>query len=179
MGTWQDIWHTLGEDFSDLGTAAEAVRVVVRLLVAAALGGLLGWEREHVGKSAGLRTHMLVAVGAALFILVPQRAGVPLEHLSRVIQGLVAGIGFLGAGVILKLTEQRVIRGITTAATIWMTAAVGLAAGLGREVTAVVGASLAFVILYILGRLEAVIEAGPGDTSPRKAGGTAEAKEGE
>jgi putative Mg2+ transporter-C (MgtC) family protein len=176
MGTWQEVWHVLAEDFGDLPTPAAVVRLVVRLLVPVALGGLLGWQREKEGKAAGMRTHMLVAGGAALFILVAQQAGIPLEHLSRVIQGVVAGIGFLGAGAILKLSEERVIKGLTTAASIWMTAAVGLAAGLGREQSAIVAAAPAFVILSGLRWLEARAEGGQAN-SPRKEGGTAEAKQ--
>jgi putative Mg2+ transporter-C (MgtC) family protein len=158
MDTWQAIWQVLQEDFSDLPSVAACVRVVVRLAVAAALGALMGWERELAHKPAGLRTYILVAVGAALFLLVPQQMGVPLEHLSRVMQGLVVGIGFLGAGTILKLTEERTVHGLTTAAGIWMTAAVGMAAGLGREMTAIVGTLVAFLVLAGLRRLEALFE---------------------
>ena len=69
-----NLWHGLASDFQDLPDVAEAIRMSVRLLLAAVLGGLLGYEREHAGKSAGLRTHMLVSLGAALFVLIPQQA---------------------------------------------------------------------------------------------------------
>ena len=122
---WNDIWGTVVAEFSDLHDVAEITRVCVRLLVAMVLGGLLGYERELRGTAAGLRTHMLVAVGAALFVLVPLQAGTQLADMSRVLQGVIAGIGFLGAGAIIKLGEQQV-RGVTTAASIWATAAIGI-----------------------------------------------------
>src|SRR5882724_1440419 len=115
--------------------ADPAQRMLV--VLAAALGGCLGYERQVCGKAAGLRTHMLVSVGAALFVLVPQMAGMGTAELSRVIQGMLAGLGFIGAGAILKLSGKEEVRGLTTAANIWLTAAVGVAAGLGRELSAV------------------------------------------
>ena len=72
---WQEIWNTVLSEFSDVPDATQVTRIVLRLLVAAALGGLLGYERERQGKSAGVRTHMMVAIGAALFVLIPQQAG--------------------------------------------------------------------------------------------------------
>ncbi|NYE22713.1 MgtC/SapB family protein [Pigmentiphaga litoralis] len=143
---WNEIWNTTVAEFSDLHDVAEMTRVCVRLLVAMVLGGLLGYERELRGTAAGLRTHMLVAVGAALFVLVPLQAGTQLADMSRVLQGVIAGIGFLGAGAIIKLGEQQV-RGVTTAASIWATAAIGIAAGMGREATAILSTVFALVIL--------------------------------
>jgi putative Mg2+ transporter-C (MgtC) family protein len=155
MGSWwQQIEVALREDFSDIPDIGHVVRLVLRLLMAALLGGLLGYQRERAGKPAGLKTHMLVATGAALFILVPQQAGATISDLSRVIQGLVSGIGFLGAGAILKHDETGEIKGLTTAAGIWLTAAVGVAAGMGRETTAALGTALALLILNLLRRLE-------------------------
>jgi putative Mg2+ transporter-C (MgtC) family protein len=151
---WQEILQGIREDFSDLPTAAEAVRISIRLVLAALLGGALGYQREQVGKEAGLRTHMLVSLGAAFFVLIPQQAGMPLSALSRVIEGIIVGIGFLGAGAILKRANQEEIRGLTTAAGIWLTAAIGMAAGMGREASAVLGTILAFVILASLVRVE-------------------------
>lgn len=136
------------EDFSDLLDTARLTRLVVRILLAALLGGLLGYERERAGKSAGIRTHMLVSLGAALFVLVPQQAGVSPGDLTRVVQGLVAGIGFLGAGTILK-DDHGGIRGLTTAAGIWLTAAIGVAAGTGREGSAILSTALALLILAL------------------------------
>lgn len=151
---WQQVGEGLAQDFSDLPNAAEAVRITFRLLVAAALGGLLGWERQATGKAAGLRTHMLVSLGAALFVLVPERAGMRLEDISRIFQGITSGIGFLGAGAILKLSQRGRIKGLTTAAGIWLTAAVGMAAGMGKVASALIGAVLALLILAGLRRVE-------------------------
>jgi putative Mg2+ transporter-C (MgtC) family protein len=155
---WQEVGQVLSEDFSDLPSPAAVARLLVRLAVAAACGGLLGWEREVARKAAGLRTHMLVAVGSALIIIASDQAGIGRDHLSRVIQGIVAGIGLLCAGAILKVSEKGVIRGLTTAASIWMAAALGVAAGLGRETSALLVAVLAFAILFALGKLEDRLE---------------------
>jgi len=127
-----NLWEGVATDFQDLPDAAEAIRISVRLIIAAALGGLLGHDRERAGKSAGLRTHMLVSVGAALFVLIPQQAGLSNADISRVTQGVVSGVGFLGAGSIIKKNREEDVDGLTTAAGIWLTAAVGIAAGLGR-----------------------------------------------
>ena len=147
---WTESWLTIQREFSDLGNAEDVTVIVVRLLVAALVGGMLGYERETVGASAGLRTHMLVSVGSALFVLIPLQAGMEVADLSRVLQGVTAGIGFLGAGAILKQKEQNDIRGLTTAASVWMTAAIGVAAGMGREATAILSALFGLVILSIL-----------------------------
>ncbi len=147
-----DIWQTIQEEFSDISDAAQVTRVCVRLLVAVALGGLLGYERESRGISAGLRTHMLVALGAAIFVLVPLEAGISTADLSRVLQGVITGVGFLGAGAIIKLSQEQEIKGLTTAASVWLTAAIGVAAGMGRESTAILSALLALFILAALRR---------------------------
>jgi putative Mg2+ transporter-C (MgtC) family protein len=149
---WQQSWMTIQHEFSDLGDAESITRIVVRMLVAIVLGGILGYERESVGASAGLRTHMLVSLGSALFVLIPLQAGMPIEDVSRILQGVTAGIGFLGAGAILKQNDRNDIRGLTTAASVWLTAAIGIAAGMGREATAVVSALFALIILSILRR---------------------------
>ena len=150
---WERSWITVQQEFSDLGNPEDITRVVVRMLVAIVLGGLLGYERESVGASAGLRTHMLVSLGSALFILIPLQAGMEIQDVSRVLQGITAGIGFLGAGAILKQTSKNDVKGLTTAASVWMTAAIGIAAGMGREGTAVLSALFAIVILSILRRM--------------------------
>ena len=146
---WAQSWITIQNEFSDLGDPSDITRVCVRLLVATVLGAVLGFERESVGAPAGLRTHMLVSLGSALFILVPLQAGMSLEDMSRVLQGVTAGIGFLGAGAIIKLQNEG-IKGLTTAAGIWLTAAVGVAAGMGLEATAVLSAMFGLVILSLL-----------------------------
>ena len=145
---WHEIWQGIYTDFADLPGVREITQLLLRLGLAAGLGGLLGFQRELVGRAAGLRTHMLVALGSAFFVIVPLQAGMPLVDLSRVLQGLTAGIGFIGAGTILK--RERHIEGLTTAASIWLTAAVGIAAGMGREMSAVLGTGLAFIILALM-----------------------------
>jgi putative Mg2+ transporter-C (MgtC) family protein len=144
----------LEEMISGLPDVRQMVSLVTRLLTAMILGALVGAQRESIGKPAGLRTHMLVAMGSALFVLAPLEFGMNSDGLSRVIQGLVTGIGFLGAGAILKLQEQREIEGLTTAAGIWMTAAIGIAAGLGRWGLALVCTILTWITLSIIGRVE-------------------------
>lgn len=147
---WQEIWNTVLSEFSDIPDVTQITRIALRLLVAAALGGLLGYEREQQGKSAGVRTHMLVAIGAALFVLIPQQAGASAADISRVLQGLIAGVGFLGAGAIILGTKQVETRGLTTAAGIWVTAAIGVAVGMGRESTAVLSTLVALFILSVV-----------------------------
>jgi putative Mg2+ transporter-C (MgtC) family protein len=146
--------QTLREEFSDLADVTQIARVLLRLLLAALLGGVLGYERESRGKAAGVRTHMLVAMGAALFVVVPQQGGMDSADISRVIQGIVAGIGFLGAGAIIKHASEQQVQGLTTAAGIFMTAAIGVACGLGRESTAVLATVLALVALALVPKFD-------------------------
>lgn len=160
------VWQTLQEEFSDIADAQAYTRIVTRLVVAVLLGGLIGYERERSGKAAGLRTHMLVALGAALFVLAPLQDGMEVNDLSRVLQGVIAGIGFLGAGAIIKSSAEGEVRGLTTAASIWLTAAIGIAAGMGKEVVAIVSALLALVILDTLHRLERRINGGASNPPP-------------
>gem|GEM_PF-219211 len=134
---WHEVWVTLQAEFADIGDARQLTQITVRLLIAAILGGILGYEREQKGKAAGVRTHMLVALGAALFVLVPSMSGSQADAMSRVLQGVIAGIGFLGAGTILKGKEDEEgqhVKGLTTAAGLWMTAAIGVAAGSGAGI---------------------------------------------
>ncbi|MGE3809000.1 MAG: MgtC/SapB family protein [Gemmataceae bacterium] len=133
--------------------------VSARLLLAGVLGGCLGFERERLGKVAGLRTHMLVSMGSALFVLSALESGMQIGDLSRVIQGIATGLGFIGAGVILKLREQEEIRGVTTAANIWITAAIGLAVGIGQLWPAVCATLLAIIVLTVLYQFEKLINA--------------------
>ena len=136
---------------------AQTASLVIGLVVAMIFGAVIGAQRESTGKPAGLRTHMLVAMGGALFVLAPLDVGMELEGISRVIQGIITGIGFIGAGAILKLHEKRQVEGLTTAAGIWVTAAVGIAAGLGSWGLALVSTVLALITLSILAKLEAWI----------------------
>lgn len=145
----------LADDFSDFGELNRLGHVTCRLLMAALLGGILGYQRQMAGKDAGLRTHMLVAVGAAFFVVVPQFEHFNNAEMSRVLQGLLAGIGFLSGGAILKLAAEKEIHGLTTATGIWITSAIGIAAGFGRMGTALVGTFFTLLILSLLQRLEA------------------------
>jgi putative Mg2+ transporter-C (MgtC) family protein len=149
-----DFLEILRQEFGDVASMDEFVRITLRLVAAILLGGLVGLEREAAGKAAGLRTHMLVALGAALTLVVANRLNMPAADQSRVIQGLVTGIGFLGGGAILKITDQRQIRGLTTAAGIWMTASIGIAAGAGKLATAVIATVLTFIVLSVLHLVE-------------------------
>ena len=160
---WQRVADTLSKEFSDVPDVEGFTRVAVRLMLAALLGGLLGFERGQKGKSAGVRTHMLVATGSAMFVLIPFEAGVLPGDMTRVIQGVVAGIGFLGAGTIWKGRQDQQVEGLTTAAGIWFTAAIGMAAGLGREVTAIMATCLALFILFLLPLLAPGLDKVPGE----------------
>ena len=133
-------------------------RVLIRLFISAVLGAVVGFQREQTGKPAGLRTHMLVALGSTLFVLVPLESGMPLADTSRVVQGIATGIGFIGAGAILKLAGEREVMGLTTAAGIWMTAAAGVTVGTGRLGLAALSIGFTWVILAIVGRIEHQIE---------------------
>jgi putative Mg2+ transporter-C (MgtC) family protein len=138
----------------DLPDAARFVEVMVRLIFASVLGGILGFERQRKGKAAGLRTHMLVGLGTALFTVAPLEAGMAVADMSRVFQGIATGIGFIGAGTILKVAEQEQIKGLTTAASIWLTAAIGVAVGAGSLWLPALGTLFALIILSVLGYAE-------------------------
>ena len=145
----------LEEILSGLPDVRQTASLVIRMGIAMILGAVIGAQRESLGKPAGLRTHMLVAMGGALFVLAPLQSGMDLDGMSRVIQGIVTGIGFIGGGAILKLQEQRAIEGLTTAAGIWITAAVGIAVGLGRWGLALASTILTWVTLSLIGKIEA------------------------
>jgi putative Mg2+ transporter-C (MgtC) family protein len=146
---WDSIAATLASEFHDLRDIGQLVQVVLRLAMAALLGGVIGFEREVRGKAAGIRTHMLATLAAALAVLVPMQAGLGQEALSRVVQGLFAGVGLLCAGSILKSSDEESIRGLTTAAGLWMTTAIGIACGMGRLSTALLATALAMAILEL------------------------------
>jgi len=160
MSTWNDIWLTVASEFSDIADIKEATVIVLRLGLAVILGAAIGYEREMKGKDAGLRTHMLVSLGAAIFVLVPSASGMQIADMSRVMQGVIAGVGFLGAGAILKQENDRVVKGLTTAASIWIVAAIGVAAGYGREATAVASTLIALFVLAVVNRFEKNIPKG-------------------
>ncbi len=148
----------LSELAASLPDPAQAVRITIRFFAAIAVGAIVGFEREQTGKAAGLRTHLLVSVASALFVLAPLEGGMSTNDVSRVIQGVATGIGFIGAGAILKRKDDSEIQGLTTAAGIWLTAAAGLAAGLGRLGLALAAAFLAWVILRVVERIDAKVD---------------------
>lgn len=129
------------------------MRVALRLFAALIVGTIIGLQRELTHKPAGLRTHLLVSLGTALLVVAAVNAGMKSADISRVIQGLITGIGFLGGGTILKLTQEHEIRGLTTAAGIWLTAAASVAAGLGEFVAAFIGVLFALIVLTAIGKL--------------------------
>lgn len=155
METLSRIAATLLAEFSDLRELEQITRACFRLVLAALLGGLLGYEREAQGKAAGLRTHMLVTLGAALFVMAMSEGGAGDDAISRVIQGIAAGIGFLCAGTILKQdsADTARVKGLTTAAGLWLSTAIGICVGRGHSATAVLGTLLALLVLHSLPRL--------------------------
>lgn len=150
----EQILAAAAAELSSLNDLGQLTRVCLRLFFAVLLGALIGVERELRQSAAGLRTHMLVALGCALFVLVPQQAGVSQAELTRVVQGVAAGVGFLGAGAVLKSKDEHQIHGLTTAASIWATAAIGVTVGLGHEATAILATLLVLFILAVLHRWE-------------------------
>jgi putative Mg2+ transporter-C (MgtC) family protein len=137
---------------SGLPNARQLVHVIIRLIAATLLGAVVGIQRERAGKPAGLRTHILVTLGTTVFVLACSGVGMSSDGLSRVIQGIVTGIGFIGAGSILKLNEERAIQGLTTAAGVWMTAAIGVAVGLGSLGVALLSTLFTLIILALAGQ---------------------------
>jgi putative Mg2+ transporter-C (MgtC) family protein len=126
------------------------VEAILRVLLAVALGAGIGYQRERAGKAAGLRTLVLVGAGAALFTVVSIFGfGTEGVDISRVAAGVVVGVGFIGAGVILRGQREEEVAGLTTAATIWVTAGVGLAAGAGMYLVAVIAAATILGILLL------------------------------
>ncbi|WP_325437391.1 MgtC/SapB family protein [Pseudomonas nitroreducens] len=152
MDTLDRIWVTLVAEFSDLSEVEQITRASLRLTLAVVLGGVVGYERESQGKAAGLRTHMLVTLGAALFVMAIHEGGAQADAVSRVIQGIAAGIGFLCAGTILKGSQVSEVKGLTTAAGLWLSTAIGISVGLGHSATAVLGTLLALLVLHVLPR---------------------------
>ena len=152
MSVIADIARALASEF-DLPDAGTTTVIVVRLLTAAVLGGLLGMDRERKGRAAGLKTHILVSIGSALFVMAPLLSGIDPGDVTRVMQGIVSGIGFLGAGAIIKLERDVRIEGLTTAAGIWMVAAIGMAAGMGNEIMALATTLIALGVVKMIPKL--------------------------
>ena len=134
------------------------VQVIVRLIASATLGAVIGIQRERIGKPAGLKTHILVTLGTTVFVLACTGYGMNSDGLSRVIQGIVTGIGFIGGGAILKLNEERDVKGLTSAAGIWMAAAIGVTVGLGGLGLAILGTILTLIILTLVGSFEIYVD---------------------
>jgi len=122
--------------------------MVLRLLLAAAIGAAIGFQRERAGKPAGLRTHILICLGSALFTVASIHGFGASVDPSRVAAGIVVGIGFLGAGAIIR-RERGTVEGLTTAASIWAIAAIGLAAGAGLYIISAVSATLVLIVLLL------------------------------
>lgn len=148
FAAFSDEWN------ANLPDAHLVARVTIRLTLALLLSAIIGWEREREHKSAGLRTHILVALGAAIFAMAAQENGATPGDLTRVVQGIATGIGFIGGGVILQLVDERRVKGLTTAAGLWLTGAIGVSAGMGRMTTAILGSVLCWIVLAIFHRLE-------------------------
>lgn len=144
---WQEL--TLGLD-----STRQAAQILLRMVAAVLFGFLVGIQREKAGKPAGVRTHMLVSLGTSLVVLSCAGMGMQYDAQSRVIQGIVTGIGFIGAGSILKLSEERDIQGLTTAAGLWLTAAIGIACGVGTLGIALIASVLTFILLALAGVIE-------------------------
>lgn len=132
----------------------DSLVITLRLCLAILVGATIGFDRQLRHKAAGLRTHMLVSLGSALFVLIVLQVGTTQsnpESISRVIQGIAAGVGFLGAGQILRESQHELksaeIRGLTSAAAIWVSAALGIAAGCGLWQLSLIGALLSLVVL--------------------------------
>ena len=123
------------------------VEIILRLLLAASLGAAVGYQRGRAGKAAGLRTYILIALGSALFTVVSMYGFNGTVDPSRVAAGVVAGIGFIGAGVIFRGSRGEEVAGLTTATSIWITAAIGLAAGAGMYLISVVATLITIGIL--------------------------------
>lgn len=138
--------------------------MLLRLSLAILVGGIIGWERELDNKPAGLRTHMLVSLGSAIFVLTAIQTGMVEESadtISRIIQGIATGIGFLGAGEIVSVftdTHGVRVQGLTSAAAIWVATALGVAAGCGLWMMCLFSVGATLVILRVAKKLEEGIE---------------------
>lgn len=136
--------------------------IFLRLLIVILLAGILGWERETLGKSAGLRTHILVGVSSVLFVVIGENFVEKYRHLDqimrfdpiRIVEAIVTGISFLGAGIIFVARDKGVVKNLTTAASIWATSAVGMLVGVERYFLAVGSTIIIFIVLRVLAIFE-------------------------
>lgn len=129
-------------------------RIFLQLILAALFGGLIGFERKHIGKAAGVRTFALVCMGAALFTILSYQSLIGVEGVdySRIASQILVGVGFIGAGIIMHYRGK--VRGLTTAAGIWISAAIGMAIGFGFYITSFLATLLVLLILFLLGRVD-------------------------
>ncbi len=144
--------HNLG---FDIPSAVEVLRLLIQLTLAVIVGGVLGYEREMAGKAAGVRTHILVCLGSALFVIAVKQSDVGPDSAGRVIQGIAAGVGFIGGGAILKISDQETILGLTTASSIWLTAALGVTIALDNLWVPIIGVIFGVLVLSALNRWNA------------------------
>ncbi len=136
--------------------------IFLRILIVILLAGILGWERETTGKAAGLRTHILVGVGSVLFVVIGNIFVEKYAHFDqsmrfdpiRIVEAIVTGISFLGAGIIFVAREKGIVKNLTTAASIWTTSAIGMIVGLERYFLAVGSTVIIFVVLRFLALVE-------------------------
>lgn len=154
----ETVWNELAS-FSN----EEIIRIAVRIAAAVLFGAMIGYEREAAGKAAGFRTHILVTLGATLFVLAGSQNGMDSAGLSRVIQGIITGIGFIGAGSILKGTDKQFVKGLTTSAGIWMAAAIGVTVGLGSVGLAFVASVITLVVLRAFIPVDDMLDSSDGD----------------
>lgn len=163
---WEEITYGLPD-------MRQLIHVIIRLIAAVILGAIIGMQREATGKPAGLRTHILVTLGTTVFVVACNGFGMSSDGLSRVIQGIITGIGFIGAGSILKLSEERDIKGLTTSASVWMAAAIGVAVGLGVLGLALLATIFTLIVLTLAGKFEfqaekkRVVNADKNDGNPK------------
>lgn len=125
------------------------LNIIFKLILAIFLAGIVGWQREKIKTPAGLRTHMLVALGSTVFTIIAYELGLNSIDTTRITAGIVTGIGFLGAGTIIHNSDS--VRGLSTAASIWTVAAVGMAVGYGMYFLAIIGSILTLLILLFEG----------------------------
>lgn len=150
--TFAEIWNNA---FPEAYSLSHFLIITFRLTAATILGGLIGLQRERQHKSAGLRTHMLVSMGSALFVILPfEMQDMGATEISRVIQGVATGIGFLGGGAIIKFSDTHVVKGLTSAAAIWLTAGLGVTIALGQLWTSLLIVVLAWFVLGAVGHAE-------------------------
>jgi putative Mg2+ transporter-C (MgtC) family protein len=145
------LWEELT---AGLASYDDLVRVLIRLFAAVLLGGAVALQRVRATKPSGLRTHILVCLGTTLVLMSASFARISLDGASRIIEGIVIGIGFVGAGSILKSSEEHLVHGLTASVRLWSTAAVGIAIGLGQLGMAVIAAMLIIVVLWVISAIE-------------------------